>query len=181
KNEHPITLELACGKGEYTVCLVQKFPQRNFIGVDIKGARLWKGAKAALEQNLKNVAFLRIRIEEVTDFFTKNEVDEIWITFPDPYPKKSKANKRLSSPRFLNLYREILRTDGLIHLKTDDADLFNYTLETINAERCIIHEKIEDLNNHSTNDELLGIKTTYEQKYLEAGRTIRYLSFSLNN
>jgi tRNA (guanine-N7-)-methyltransferase len=181
KNDYPITLELACGRGEYTIFLARRFPQRNFIGVDIKGDRLWDGAKKAIALNLTNVAFLRIDIERLVDFFDQSEVNEIWITFPDPYPKMSKANKRLTSPRFLNVYRKILKDGGWIHLKTDDANLFNYTLETLPAEGCVIHHIIEDLNNNSIDNELLTIKTTYERKYLEAGQAIKYLSFSLNN
>ncbi len=181
KNNYPITLELACGKGEYTICLAKRFPQRNFVGVDIKGDRLWIGARTALEQKLKNVAFLRIHIEHLADFFDENEVEEIWITFPDPFPRKSKANKRLTSPRFLNVYRQILSPGGLIHLKTDETTLYNYTLETLKAEGGTLHKKIEALNHNVVNDELLKIRTTYERKHLEKGRTIRYVCFSLNN
>src|SRR5574341_2560269 len=134
KNDHPIILELACGKGEYTLELAKRFSGRNFIGVDLKGARLWRGAKTALEQNLTNVAFLRIPIEKITEYFAQNDVEEIWITFPDPFPRKGKAKKRLTSPRFLNLYRQILRPWGLVHLKTDDLNLFEYTREILKGE-----------------------------------------------
>lgn len=180
KNNNPITLELACGKGEYSIALAQRFPQRNFIGVDIKGARLWKGAKIALEQSLRNVAFLRIQIENITDFFDKNEVDEIWIIFPDTFPKKSKANKRLTAPRFLNKYKQIIRAGGLIHLKTDEQNLFEYTLETLKAENGKIHEAKEDLYRSPIDEDLLIIKTTYERKHLEAGKTIKYVRFKVN-
>ena len=179
KNNNPITLELACGKGEYTLELARRFPRQNFIGIDIKGARLWRGAKTALEQNLANVAFLRIPIEKITEYFAQNEIEEIWITFPDPFPRKGKAKKRLTSPRFLNLYRQILRPGGLIHLKTDDLNLFDYTREILKGERCSPKMIIENLYNGQNPEELLSIKTTYELKHLQAGKTIKYLSFSM--
>jgi len=179
KNDHLITLELACGKGEYTLELAKRFPYQNFIGIDIKGARLWRGAKTALEQNLNNVAFLRIPIEKITEYFAQNEIEEIWITFPDPFPRKGKAKKRLTSPRFLNLYRQILRPGGLVHLKTDDMNLFDYTLETLNQERLAVVEVVDSLYNGRIYDEILTIMTTYERKHLQAGRTIRYLRFRI--
>jgi len=179
KNDHPITLELACGKGEYTLELARRFPGRNFIGIDIKGARIWRGARTALEQNLTNVAFLRIPIEKITEYFAQNEIEEIWITFPDPFPRKGKAKKRLTSPRFLNLYRQILRPGGLVHLKTDDLNLFDYTREILNVERCSPKMVIENLYNGKSLGELLSIKTTYELKHLQAGKAIKYLSFSM--
>lgn len=179
KNDNPITLELACGKGEYTLALAQKFPDRNFIGVDLKGARLWKGAKAAIEQGLTNVAFLRVPIERITEFFAKDEVSEIWIPFPDPYPRPGKAKKRLTSPRFLNLYRNIIRQGSLIHLKTDDGNLFTYTLDVLRIEGCLIREVKEDLHAFPDGNELLSIQTAYELKHLAAGKKIRYLCFSL--
>ena len=136
KNDNPITLELACGKGEYTIALAKKYPDRNFIGIDIKGARIWKGAKMALGEGLANVAFLRIFIDWLHNYFDKEEIDQIWITFPDPYPKKSKKNKRLTSSKFLNLYRNILKKGGQIHLKTDSDLLYQFSLEMIKAEKC---------------------------------------------
>lgn len=179
KNDHPIILELACGKGEYTLELARRFSGRNFIGVDLKGARLWRGAKTALEQNLTNVAFLRIPIEKITEYFAQNEVEEIWITFPDPFPRKGKAKKRLTSPRFLNLYRQILRPGGLVHLKTDDLNLFEYTREILKGEGYSPRMVIENLYNGQSPGELLSIKTTYELKHLRAGKTIKYLLFTM--
>ncbi|MCL4162187.1 UNVERIFIED_CONTAM: hypothetical protein GTU68_051039, partial [Idotea baltica] len=126
-NKAPLILELACGRGEYTLALAAHFKEQNFIGVDIKGARIWKGAKMALEQQLDNAAFLRTRIEQIELFFTPEEVDEIWITFPDPFLKKGKANRRLTSASFLDRYRKILKKGGLLHLKTDDPTLYNFT------------------------------------------------------
>ncbi|UCD17628.1 MAG: tRNA (guanosine(46)-N7)-methyltransferase TrmB [Candidatus Zixiibacteriota bacterium] len=178
KNNNPIALELACGKAEYTIELALRFPEQNFVGIDIKGARLWRGAKTALDLNLRNVAFVRHRIELIAEIFGPDEIAEIWITFPDPYPKKSKAKKRLTSPRFLNLYRQVLKEAGMIHLKTDDRNLFEFTRETLAEEQCIVHEIIEDLYAAPIGNQLLEIKTTYEKEYLEAGRTIRYLRFS---
>ena len=130
-NNNPITLELACGRGEYTLGLSQAFPDRNFIGVDIKGARIWKGAKQALEQDLTNACFLRTRIEAIDHFFAPSEIDEIWITFPDPFPREGQKNRRLVAPVFLDLYRKILRPGGTVHLKTDNTGLFMYALEVI--------------------------------------------------
>ena len=131
KNDYPITLELACGKGDYAVGLAELFPERNFIGVDIKGARIWRGAKTALETGLQNVAFLRTRIEQAALFFGVNEVDEIWITFPDPFLRKGKENRRLTSLNFLERYRQFLKNGGLVHLKTDDPTLYAFTLEVL--------------------------------------------------
>jgi len=179
KNHNPITLELACGKGEYSLALAQKFPDRNFIGVDLKGARLWKGAKTAVQQGLANIAFLRAPIESITEFFDREEVSEIWIPFPDPYPRPGKAKKRLTSPRFLNLYRNIIRPGSLIHLKTDDGNLFDYTLQMLKVEQCPVLAKIEDLYRAPVENGLLTIKTTYELRHLAVGRTIKYLCFSL--
>jgi len=135
KNNQPITAELGCGRGEYTIELAQRFPEHNFIGIDIKGARLWQCAKYALEARLTNVGFLRIFIDHIPDFFAENELDEIWITFPDPYLKYRNARKRLTSPAFLDRYRKILKKNGLIHLKTDSDILFNYTCEVIKRDQ----------------------------------------------
>lgn len=177
QNDHPLILELACGKGEYTLNLARRYPEINFIGIDIKGARLWKGAKTALEEGLKNVAFIRDYIENLTEYFARNEVDEIWITFPEPHPKKSKADKRLTSPRFLALYCQILKPEGMVHLKTDDPGLYEYTLETLKSGYGKILTAIPDLYNGQPLNDLLTIKTTYEQLHLEAGKKIRYLRF----
>ncbi len=179
RNEQPITLELACGKGEYTVALARRFPQCNFIGVDNKGDRLWKGAKAALYEHLSNAAFLRGRIEDLPDFFAPQEAQEIWIPFPEPYPKRTQSQRRLTSPRYLHCYRQILRPGGRIHVKTDDDSLFASTLKSLQAENCTIHELCEDLHRNITDEDLRAIKTAYERRYLSAGKTIKYVCFGL--
>ena len=181
KNDQPITLELACGRGEYTVALAQKYPNRNFIGVDIKGARIWKGARIALEKKLKNAAFLRTRIELITAFFELEEIDEIWITFPDPFLKKGKTNRRLTSPRFLNLYRQILKKEGLVHLKTDEGVLSEYTLEVLAEDKQtkILYQDDDIYAKPLPMDEL-EIKTYYEKMHLEKGKTIKYIRFTIN-
>lgn len=177
RNNNPITLELACGKGEYSVGLARRYPRKNFIGVDLKGPRIWVGAKKALKHNLENVRFLRAYIDHLENFFSKNEIDEIWIIFPDPYLKKER--KRLTSPKFLNIYRRVMKPGGLIHLKTDSETLFDYTIEVIRDEQCDLVEKIEDVYRDSRNSELVGIQTFYEKMHLEKGKTIRYVSFRL--
>jgi tRNA (guanine-N7-)-methyltransferase len=179
KNGNPITLELGCGKGEYTVGLANNFPHDNFIGIDIKGARMWRGAKTSNEQKLPNVAFLRTRIEFINSFFSSDEVDEIWITFPDPHPGGRNSNKRLTSPWFLNSYRLFLKDKGLIHLKTDNKELYNFTCKVLS------HNNVETII--STNDlytekidNILSIRTHYEKIFLDAGLKINYLSFRLD-
>lgn len=179
KNDNPIILELACGKGEYTLNLARQFPVKNFIGIDIKGARIWRGAKTALQDQLDNVRFVRMYIDHLDEYFEKDEIDEIWITFPDPYPRKSKRSKRLTSPKFQNIYNSLLKKDGVIHLKTDSDFLYNYTLKTISEERCRLYENIDDVYKEKPNDPLLTIKTFYEQMHLKKGKTIHYLSFRL--
>ena len=144
KNNNPIILELACGKGEYAVGLGKLYPQKNFIGIDLKGNRIWVGAKKALQQNLKNVAFLRTQIDQVSDYFSQNEVEEIWITFPDPQLRKSKAKKRLTHPKFLRLYQQFLVPGGLIHLKTDSPDLYTFTKLVIELYNCTLHKDYDD-------------------------------------
>ena len=179
KNKNPIVLELGCGKGEYTVGLANSFPDNNYIGIDIKGARMWRGAKTAYEQNLPNVAFLRTRIEFINSFFSADEIDEIWITFPDPHPGGRNSNKRLTSPWFLNSYRHFLKDKGLIHLKTDNKEFYEFTikvlsynnLETILSTNDLYSEKIENI---------LSIRTHYEKIFLDAGLKINYLTFRLN-
>jgi len=180
KNENPIVLELGCGKGDYTVELALRYPQKNFIGVDLKGNRLWTGAKRALELKLNNATFIRTRIELLPHFFSQNEVSEIWITFPDPYPKKSKAGKRLTSPFFLAKYRQFCRKDAVIHLKTDAPDLFRYSLEVAFRPPCKILKVIEDIYAQGAPTDELAIQTYYEKMHLEEGRNIRYLSFRLH-
>ncbi|MBK9339165.1 MAG: tRNA (guanosine(46)-N7)-methyltransferase TrmB [Lewinellaceae bacterium] len=179
-NDHPVTLELACGGGEYTVALARQFPLRNFIGVDVKGNRIWKGAKQALAENLSNAAFLRTRIEIIDHFFEPGEVDEIWITFPDPFPRSSKENRRLTSAYFLDKYRLILRPGGLVHLKHDDPDVYQITLETIAADpRCRLLYQNDDIYAGPLPYPELGIQTLYESMHLAAGRTIKYVRFTI--
>ncbi|MDR0680514.1 MAG: tRNA (guanosine(46)-N7)-methyltransferase TrmB [Dysgonamonadaceae bacterium] len=175
KNEHPVVLELGCGKGEYTVGLGKLFPEKNFIGVDIKGARMWSGAKQALEDRLSNVAFLRTHIELINHFFTSGEISEIWLTFPDP--QMNKANKRMTSTRFMKLYREILKDSGLIHLKTDSNFMFKYTNEMIKTNHFPINIQTEDLYNSHFADNILSIRTFYEQQWLDRGLNIKYIQF----
>ena len=178
KNENPVVLELACGKGEYTVNLGRLFPQKNFIGIDYKGNRIWRGAKTALEDGVNNVGFLRIQIETILDYFGEGEIDEIWITFPDPQPQISREKKRLTSLRFLEKYKQILRPEGPINLKTDNDDLHAYTAEKIGELGLKLHVKTEDLYNSEFADEVLSIKTYYEKKYLQDNKNINYLKFS---
>lgn len=178
KNNHPLVLELACGKGEYAVEMARQFPQNNFIGVDYKGNRIWRGAKTALEEGVNNVAFLRIQIEQILDYFEPDEVSEIWITFPDPQPQVSRERKRLTSPRFLENYRKILQPGGFIHLKTDNDELYNYTLEKIKELNMQLHISTDNLYHSVYADEILSIKTYYEKKYLQNNKNINYLKFS---
>lgn len=179
-NNNPITLELGCGKGEYTVALAATFPARNFIGVDIKGARMWKGAKKALGQGLSNAAFLRTRIEFIESFFAKDEVVEIWITFPDPFPRDSKVNRRLTAPIFLERYRSFLISGGLIHLKTDDAGLYQFTLHTIAEDpRCTLEVSNKNIYGAPLDHPALGIKTFYEKMHLKEGKKVRYARFAV--
>ena len=179
KNEHPITLELACGKGEYALGLASRFPQKNFIGIDIKGNRLWVGAKKALAVPLKNVAFLRIQIDKITDYFAPGEVDEIWITFPDPQLRFSKMKKRLTHPQFLRRYHQILKPGGLIHLKTDSPDLYYFTKEVCIMFNCKIHTDYEDLYEQQNLKEELMIKTHYENLDIAQSKRVHYICFSL--
>lgn len=180
KNDNPIILELACGRGEYTLGLAAMYPNKNFIGVDVKGARIWKGATYALENKIENVAFLRTRIEQIDQFFAAGEVAEIWITFPDPFERKSKANRRLTNHNFLKRYRHILKPEGLVHLKTDADSLWEHTLEVI-AEDPKIEVLYQNDNIYSRDLDFkeLEIKTTYEKSHLEDGRIIKYIQYKL--
>lgn len=178
KNEHPITVEFACGKGEYTVGLARIAPTENFIGVDVKGDRLWVGSTQAMEEGLTNVAFLRALVENIEDCFVENEIDNIWITFPDPRPRDKDIKRRLTSPRFLEYYKKFLRKDGLVYLKTDNTGLFEYTLELLNARSDIKDlEYTFDLYNSEYMDEHHGIKTRFEKKFYDLGENIKYLKF----
>ncbi len=178
KNNHPLILELGCGKGEYTVELAERFPGKNFVGVDIKGARIWKGAKTAREKKLENVAFLRTNIEIIDRFFGKDEVDEIWLTFPDPQMKKTR--KRLTSTRFLNKYRTFLKREGSIHLKTDSLFQYTYTFALARHNHFDILKQTGDLYQSALLNETLEIKTFYEKQWLSRGIPIKYLAFKLN-
>jgi len=177
-NAHPLVLELGCGRGEYTVNMAERHPEQNFIGIDIKGARIWRGAKTVNENSMENVAFLRTQIELIEYFFSQGEISEIWITFPDPQPKVIRENKRLTSPPFLSRYRNILKNGGLLHLKTDDTDLYTYTLEVLAKEagRLLYHS--DDLYNESELPPHMDIQTTYEKIFAAKGRTIKYLRFA---
>ena len=180
KNDHPLILELGCGKGEYTVGMAQRYPEKNFIGVDIKGARLWRGLKTAQEENLKNVAFVRTRIELSEYYFGQQEVDELWITFPDPQIKASRERKRLTSPRFLKRYACFLKPGAVIHLKTDALLLYDYTREIIAQGGHTLLDASEDIYGSGMNNEMTQIQTFYEKKWLEYGTKIRTLAFKLN-
>ena len=178
KNNHPIILEVGCGKGEYTVGLARKYKNKNFIGIDIKGSRLWRGSKTVKEENMKNVAFIRNKVEFSTSFFSENEISEIWITFPDPQIKKIK--KRLTSARFLKMYSEILNSKGIIHLKTDSVLMHEFTKEIIKINKLETVFETNDLYNSEISGEVKEIKTFYEQIFLEEGLKITYLQFKLN-
>ena len=179
KNDNPLVLELACGRGEYATGLAQLFPQQNFIGVDIKGNRIWVGAKYALDNNLRNVAFLRTQIHKIDTYFTTNEVAEIWITFPDPQLRISKAKKRLTHPRFLNLYQKILQPGGKIHLKTDSPDLYNFTRTVIELYKLILILDFDDVYKEEKRLPELNITTHYERLDIAESKKVFYLCFSL--
>lgn len=178
QNNHPVILELACGKGDYTVALAQDHPEQNFIGVDIKGARMWLGAKKALETSMHNVAFLRTRIEFIDRFFAPGEISEIWITFPDPFA--GKISRRLTSAPFLERYRNILKTGGIMHLKTDSWLLYEFTLDVIHSDpKCKVLYANPDIYEKSLRFTELEFKTYYEKKHLLDGRKIKYIRFTI--
>lgn len=177
QNNKPISLELGCGKGEYTVNLARNYPERNYIGIDIKGARMWRGGKSSNEENLENVAFLRTRIELIEHAFAPGEVNEIWITFPDPQHKKPR--KRLTSPTFLNRYKKILHEDHVIHLKTDSTLLYEYTLEVMNNLDIKPRTYSADLYQTNINTDVITIQTFYEKMWLQEGKKIKYIRFAL--
>jgi tRNA (guanine-N7-)-methyltransferase len=179
KNTYPIVLELACGKGEYTLGLAELYPAKNFIGVDIKGNRLWVGAKKAMQHNLHNVAFLRIQIEQITNFFATEEVDEIWITFPDPQLRLSKSKKRLTHPRFLRSYYQVLKPKGKIHLKTDSPDLYHFTKKVIELYGCTLCQDFDDVYAEPGISPELHIKTYYESLDIAKSNRTHYLCFTL--
>lgn len=178
KNDHPLILELGCGKGEYTINLAKSYPDKNFLGIDIKGARFWRGAKTALEDGLNNVGFLRTQIELIDLLFAENEVDEIWITFPDPQIKYKRTKHRLTNAEFLEKYKQILKPDGVVHLKTDSEFMHGYTLGLLhgrNEEVIYAHHDVYG-NDHSP-EEVTQIQTYYESQYLEVGKKITYIKF----
>jgi len=180
-NDNPIVLELGCGKGEYTVALAQKNPNINYIGVDIKGARFWRGAKTAIEENLKNVAFLRTQIELIDLCFAENEINEIWITFPDPQIKYTRQVHRLTNLDFLKKYQQILKKDGIVHLKTDSEFMHGYTiglLQGLNQDIIYAHHNI--YNNSESPKEATSVQTFYEKQYLDKNKAITYLKFRLD-
>ena len=177
-NPNPITVELACGRGEYTVNLAGTFPDRNYIGIDVKGDRIWKGSTWAVERNLKNVGFLRAEALRLDQFFAEGEIDEFWITFPDPRPRKRDVKRRLTSPRFLEIYKKILRRGGLLRFKTDNTQLFNYTLEVLSERSDIGDLKFtHDLYESDLRPECFDIKTRYEEMFSAKGERIKYLRF----
>lgn len=178
KNDNPIVLELGCGKGEYAVGMAKKFADRNFIGVDIKGARMWTGAKQSVEEGIANVAFLRTSIELIASFFEPGEVSEIWITFPDP--QMQKVNKRLTSTRFMQLYRQILKDGGLVHLKTDSPFLYAYTDAMVRLNGFTTEVNTDDLYHSGLADDILEIRTFYERQWLARGLTIKYINWHLD-
>lgn len=178
KNDNPIVIELGCGKGEYTVGLAEMNPEFNFIGIDIKGARMWKGAKYAIDKGLNNVAFLRTHIEMSDKFFGENEISEIWLTFPDPQMKKTR--KRLTSVRFIEQYRKFLKEDGIIHLKTDSNFQYKYTLAMLEFNEFKLLQNLSDVYENENISEVLRIKTYYEKQWLGRGIKIKYLSFIPN-
>jgi tRNA (guanine-N7-)-methyltransferase len=179
RNDNPIVLELGCGRGEYTVGLASRFPGKNFTGIDIKGARMWRGAKTSNEQKLANAAFLRTRIEFISSFFSEDEVDEIWITFPDPHQGARNANKRLTSPWYLKSYSRIMKDKGIIHLKTDNTGLYDYTLKKVMSLQLEVICSSDDLYSGNTAGDILSILTHYEKIFLATGQKIKYLSFRL--
>ena len=182
KNSLPITLELACGRGEYTIGLAKIFPKQNFIGVDIKGERIWKGSTYAEEENLSNVAFLRTHILMIEFFFQTDEVDEIWLTFPDPRPKKRDVKRRLTSPRYMEIYKKLVKPGSYIRLKTDNTDLFEYTLEEIQSREDITDLKFTDnLYDSELRPECFDIRTKFEEEFAGKGEKIKYLRFKFKD
>jgi tRNA (guanine-N7-)-methyltransferase len=179
RNKNPIVLELACGKGEYAVGMASLYKDKNFIGVDVKGNRIWVGARTSLEKNLQNVGFLRTEIDQVNEYFSANEVAEIWITFPDPQLRKSKAKKRLTHPKFLRLYQQFLLPGSYIHVKTDSPDLYNFTKKVVEMYGCTLANDFDDLYRHPNISEEMKIKTHYESLDIAQSKRVFYLCFSL--
>ena len=181
KNENPLILELGCGKGEYTVGLAKRYPNKNFIGIDIKGARFWRGAKTALEENIPNAAFIRTQIELVDQVFAENEVDEIWITFPDPQIKYQRTKHRMTNLQFLERYKKVLKEDGLMHLKTDSEFMHGYTLGLLHgADYEVLYANHNVYKQEGSPEEVTEIQTFYENQYLEKDKAITYIRFKIN-
>ena len=180
KNNNPIIVELACGKGEYTVGLAKRYPDKNFIGIDIKGARIWQGLVNAKEQSLNNVAFIRTRIDQIGFYFDKEELDEIWITFPDPQPRRIKEKKRLTSHQFLARYKPLLKENHIIHLKTDNIIFYDFTMDVIKEGKHHLLYENEDIYHSKLDNEVTQIQTFYEKIWLANGVKIKYLEFKIN-
>lgn len=177
-NDNPIVVELACGRGEFTVGLARKYPDQNFIGVDIKGSRIWKGSSTATAEGITNVAFLRTQIELLDDFFAEDEISELWITFPDPFPRDGDEKRRLTSPRFLDMYTRMLKKNGIVHFKTDNTGLFDYSLELFESRADIeVIGYTHDFYQSEWKDDHFGIQTRYEKMFSEKGEKIKYLKF----
>jgi tRNA (guanine-N7-)-methyltransferase len=182
KNSNPLVLELGCGKGEYSVSLAQKYPNKNFVGIDIKGARFWRGAKTAIEENLPNVAFLRTQIELIDYAFAENEVDEIWITFPDPQIKYKRTKHRMTNSTFLKKYKKILKKDGIVNLKTDSEFMHGYTLGLLHgAGHEVLYANHDVYKQEGSPEEVTSIQTFYEAQYLEQNKPITYIRFKFKD
>lgn len=182
KNEQPITVEVGCGRGEYSVGLARIYPKRNFVGIDVKGDRLWVGSTEAIEEGLENVGFLRAQVQNIEKFFAPGEVDTFWITFPDPRPRDSDIKRRLTSPRFLEYYKTLLSNNGQVYFKTDNTFLFDYTLEVLNERKDVIGlEFTHDLYHSKYMDDHYGIKTKFEKMFYDKGETIKYLKFKFDH
>ena len=180
KNSNPLVLELGCGKGEYSVELAKKYPNKNFIGIDIKGARFWRGAKTAIEENIPNVAFIRAQIELIDYIFAENEVDEIWITFPDPQIKYKRTKHRMTNSEFLKRYKAILKPEGIMNLKTDSEFMHGYTLGLLHGEgHEVLYANHDVYKQEGSPEEVTGIQTYYESQYLEHDKAITYIRFKI--
>ncbi len=181
RNDHPIILELGCGKGDYAIYLAKKYPEMNYIGLDIKGARLWRGCKTVQEEGLKNVAFIRSKIELIDDLFDANEIDGIWLTFPDPQLRQSRAKKRLTSPHFLKKYTQIMKDGGIIHLKTDNQELYEFTLSLVKSHNYPLISAEDDIYGSQIQGDMTAVQTFYESMFLAKETKIKYLEFSLKH